>query len=53
MWANFHSKPLAGLEPATPRLEVWCAIHCATGANFPDMGLEPMTSRLKVCHSTN
>ena len=21
-----------GLEPATPKLEVWCAIHCATGA---------------------
>jgi hypothetical protein len=23
---------MAGLEPATPRLEVWCAIHCATRA---------------------
>jgi hypothetical protein len=22
-----------GLEPRTPRLEVWCAIHCATRAD--------------------
>ena len=22
-------------------------------ADLPDMGLEPMTSRLRVCHSTN
>ena len=27
-----HELPRAGLEPATPRLEVWCAIHCANGA---------------------
>ena len=26
--------PPVGLEPTTPRLEVWCAIHCATGANL-------------------
>ena len=25
-------RPLRGLEPRTPRLEVWCAVHCATGA---------------------
>jgi hypothetical protein len=25
-----RKKSLAGLEPATPRSEVWCAIHCAT-----------------------
>ena len=24
--------PRAGLEPATPRLEVWCASHCANEA---------------------
>ena len=22
--------PKLGLEPRTPRLEVWCAVHCAT-----------------------
>ncbi len=22
-----YNKPLTGLEPATPRLEVWCAIR--------------------------
>ena len=26
-----------GLEPTTPRLEVWCAIHCATGAAFNEI----------------
>ena len=25
-------KPYLGLEPRTPRLEVWCAIHCASRA---------------------
>ena len=25
-------QPTTGLEPATTRLEVWCAIHCATRA---------------------
>ncbi len=24
-----------GLEPTTPRLEVWCAIHCATLTRIP------------------
>ena len=28
---NIKSTSLAGLEPATPRSEVWCAVHCATG----------------------
>ena len=27
---------LGGLEPPTPRSEVWCAIHCATKANLAD-----------------
>ena len=29
--ANIKLKSQGGLEPPTPRSEVWCAIHCATG----------------------
>ena len=37
---------MAGFEPATPRLEVWCAIHCATRAKVSP-GLEPGLSDSK------
>ena len=33
--ASKNAKPRStGFEPATPRFEVWCAIHCATSATF-------------------
>ena len=34
VYRNYIKKShLAGIEPATPRLEVWCATNCATSAN--------------------
>ena len=32
-----QNMPPAGLEPATPRLEVWCSIHWATRALYKSM----------------
>ena len=32
MYINDKNSRLAGIEPATPRLEVWCATNCATNA---------------------
>ena len=32
MYINDKNSRLAGIEPATPRLEVWCATNCATRA---------------------
>ena len=40
--------PLAGFEPATPGLEVRCAIRCATEAITILVGLEPTTARSEV-----
>ena len=39
---------MAGLEPATPRLEVWCAIHCATRAQEKKKKKEKKKKRKKI-----
>ena len=44
---------MTGIEPATFRLEVWRAIQLRHTDKVSNMGLEPMTTRLKVLRSTN
>jgi hypothetical protein len=46
---------LGGLEPPTPRSEVWCAIHCATGTRSCDAGSKvPLSQRSqRASHSVS
>jgi hypothetical protein len=46
-------KSMAGLEPATLRLEVLRAIQLRHTDTTPNAGLEPATTRLRVVRSTD
>ena len=41
----------AGLEPATPRFEVWYAIHCASRAQMPKIAIPRYNTTYKHTHT--
>ena len=48
---NFKKLPQAGLEPATPRLEVWCSIHWATEAEYIPTSSDSLVVMTSALHA--